>query len=148
MSDPEAADRREIERLIYRYAELQDAADWDAMADLLAHAEFEATSGVSWSGPQIAERRRANVIAYDDGTPRTRHVTTNLTIEVDDARAAASAESYYTIVQGPPALPLQPIAAGRYFDRFERVDGRWRFTHRRSRLDLRGHFEAFRKSDA
>ena len=50
-------------------------------------------------------------------------------------------------MQGPPALPLQPIAAGRYLDRFERVDGRWRFTHGRSQLDLRGHFGAFRKSD-
>ncbi len=43
---PDDAGRREIERLIYRYAELQDAADWDAMAELLAHAEFQADSGV------------------------------------------------------------------------------------------------------
>ena len=26
--------------------------------------------------------------------------------------------------------PLQPIIAGRYHDRFTRIDGTWRFTHR------------------
>ena len=57
----------------------------------------------------------------------------------------ASAESCYTILQGPPALPLQPIAAGRYIDRFERVDGHWRFSYRRSALDLMNRFDAFRR---
>ena len=127
-ADPVAAARREIERLIYHYAELQDAADWDAIAEMFEHGDFLADSGVGWRGKEIAERRTANVLTYDDGTPRTRHVTTNLTIEVDPERGEASAESCYTILQGPPALPLQPIAAGRYIDRFERVDGRWRFT--------------------
>ena len=27
-------------------------------------------------------------------------------------------------------VPLQPVASGRYRDRFERVDGEWRFTYR------------------
>ena len=113
-ADPVAAARREIERLIYHYAELQDAADWDAIAEMFEHGDFLADSGVGWRGKEIAERRTANVLTYDDGTPRTRHVTTNLTIEVDPERGEASAESCYTILQGPPALPLQPIAAGRY----------------------------------
>ena len=144
-ADPVAAARREIERLIYHYAELQDAADWDAIAEMFEHGDFLADSGVGWRGKEIAERRTENIITYDDGTPRTRHVTTNLTIEVDPERGEASAESCYTILQGPPALPLQPIAAGRYLDRFKRVDGRWRFSYRRSALDLPGRFDAFRR---
>ena len=116
-ADPVAVARREIERLIYHYAELQDAADWDAIAEMFEHGDFLADSGVGWRGKEIAERRAANVLTYFDGTPRTRHVTTNLTIEVDPERGEASAESCYTILQGPPALPLQPIAAGRYIDR-------------------------------
>ena len=51
------------------------------------------------------------------------------------------------VVQATAALPLEPIAAGRYADRFERVDGRWRFAHRRSHLDLQGRFEEFRRRD-
>ena len=139
--------RREIERLIYRYAELQDAADWDALAAMFAHAAFEAESGASWSGAELAARRRANVVVRGDGTPRTRHLTTNVAIEVDAARGRAAAESCYTILQGPPALPLQPIASGRYLDRFERADGAWRFAHRPSALDLRGRLDAFRRSE-
>lgn len=148
MSSSEDIARREIERLLYRYAELQDGADWEAMAELFAHGEFEGTAGVSWNGQEIAERRRVNVLTYDDGTPRTRHVTTNLTIDVDDARGTATAESYYTIIQGPPALSLQPIATGRYIDRFERVDDCWRFTYRRSHMDLLGRFEGFRRDSS
>jgi hypothetical protein len=34
------------------------------------------------------------------------------------------------VFQQTDELPLQPIAAGRYLDRFERVDGRWRFADR------------------
>ena len=56
-ADPVAAARREIERLIYHYAELQDAADWDAIAEMFAHGDFLADSGVGWRGQEIAERR-------------------------------------------------------------------------------------------
>jgi hypothetical protein len=35
-------------------------------------------------------------------------------------------------------LPLQPIVAGRYRDRFECVDGVWRFTSRHIIIDLMG----------
>jgi hypothetical protein len=37
-----------------------------------------------------------------------------------------------------PDLPLQPIAAGRYHDRFAFGDGRWRFAERRVFVDLVG----------
>ena len=56
------------------------------------------------------------------------------------------------VADGPgtlrPAKRNRSIAAGRYLDRFERVDGRWRFTHRRSDMDLVGRFDAFRKSES
>ena len=139
---------RQIRDLMLRYAELQDAADWDAIAELFADADFEATSGVSWRGQEIADRRRVNVVTYDDGTPRTKHLTTNLEIEVDEEHGTATAHSYYTILQATDDLPLQPIGAGRYVDRFQRVDGEWRFAHRRSHLDLRGHFTEFRLTES
>jgi SnoaL-like domain len=66
---------------------------------------------------------------YSDGTPRTKHVLTNVIIEVDGDNA--NARSYVTVFQQTDALPLQPIACGRYVDRFERVSGEWRFTDRR-----------------
>ncbi|WP_392667084.1 hypothetical protein [Streptomyces sp. LN785] len=36
-----------------------------------------------------------------------------------------------TIFQAAPGLPRQPIAAGRYRDRFVQRDGVWRFAERR-----------------
>ena len=61
---------------------------------------------------------RDNVIVYEDGTPRTKHVT-NIAIEVDAEAGTASARSYFTVLQALPDLPLQIIVSGRYLDRFE-----------------------------
>ena len=74
----------------------------------------------------------------DDGTPHTKHVTTNAIIEVDDGADSASARSYYTVFQRVEDLPLQPIIAGRYHDTFQRIDGRWWFDTRIIFVDLVG----------
>src|SRR5258708_4825390 len=79
-----------------------------------------------------------SLIVYDDGTPRTKHITTNVAIEVDEKAGTAVARSYFTALQAAPDLPLQPIVSGRYHDRFERRDGQWRFVERRVRTDLVG----------
>jgi 3-phenylpropionate/cinnamic acid dioxygenase small subunit len=70
------------------------------------------------------------VVLHADGTPRTKHVTTNPIIEVDGDAGTASCRSYYTVLQQTEELPLQTIVAGRYRDRFECVEGQWRFCYR------------------
>jgi hypothetical protein len=65
-------------------------------------------------------------------------VTTNLILEVDEEAGRAAARTYWTVLQAVPGLPLQPILAGRYHDRFERRDGAWRFSERRYLIDLVG----------
>ncbi|MCY1459320.1 hypothetical protein D9M71_767860 [compost metagenome] len=51
--------------------------------------------------------------------------------------------SCYTVLQATDTLPLQPIASGRYFDEFERMDGVWRFSFRDySHLDMMGDLSA------
>ena len=67
---------------------------------------------------------------HPDGTPRTKHVTTNPIIEVDEDAGTASCRSYYTVLQQTDEFPLQTIVTGRYHDRFECVEGRWRFSYR------------------
>src|SRR3954451_21530458 len=81
---------------------------------------------------------RDSLIVYEDGTPRTKHVTTNIAIEVDEEAGTAVARSYFTALQALPGLALQPIVSGRYRDRFERRDGEWCFVERRVRTDLVG----------
>ncbi|GAB2568464.1 nuclear transport factor 2 family protein [Nocardia heshunensis] len=124
------ADSTAITNLIAKYAELVDDGDFAAVAALFSHGVFIG-SGTSIEGPVAIEKMfRALVIRYEDGTPRTHHVTTNTAIEFDDAGDSATARSYFTVFQALPDLPLQPIATGRYHDRFVRADGSWRFAER------------------
>ena len=129
---------RVIERLIATYAELVDGGDFAAVGRLLADATFTGGAGVVRGGDAIEKMLSDIVIVYDDGTPRTKHVTTNLAIEVDEEAGTAVSRAYFTALQALPDLALQPIVSGRYHDRFERRDGRWRFVERCVRTDLVG----------
>jgi 3-phenylpropionate/cinnamic acid dioxygenase small subunit len=127
-----------IGNLIATYARLVDDGDFAGVGDLLAEATYTG-SGAPVSGRDaIVKMFEDTLIVYDDGTPRTQHVTTNLAIEVDEQAGTATSRSYITVLQAPSDLPPRPIAAGRYHDQFERRDGRWRFTERRVRINLAG----------
>jgi uncharacterized RmlC-like cupin family protein len=62
-----------------------------------------------------------------------------MAIDVDEELGTATARSYVTVFQALSDLPLQPIAAGRYEDRFGRSDGQWAFVQRRILIRLTGH---------
>ena len=87
------------------------------------------------------------MILHDDGTPRTKHVVTNLVIEVDETAGTAAARSYFTVLQATEMLPLQVIVAGRYEDRFVRVDRQWRFSDRLVHMDLVGDVSCHIRGD-
>ena len=130
---------RQIENLLYAYAERIDAGDLDGVAALFEHAELgSSVRSERMRGAQEARGTYRGVILYDDGTPRTMHCITNVTVQVDDAAAAASARSYFTVLQAVDDFALQPIIAGQYRDRFEKVDGTWRFAERIIHPDLIG----------
>ena len=86
------------------------------MGRLLADATFVGGAGSVTGRDAIEKMLRDNVIVYADGTPRTKHVTTNLAIEVDEDAGTAVSRSYFTALQALPDLALQPIVSGRYFD--------------------------------
>ena len=127
-----------IERLIATYAELVDDGDFAAVGRLLADATFTGGAGVVSGGDAIEKMLHDIVIVYDDGTPRTKHITTNLAVEVDEEAGTAVSRAYFTVLQALPDLALHPIVSGRYHDRFERREGQWRFVERRVRTDLVG----------
>lgn len=129
---------RAIENLIAAYAELVDGGDFAGLGALLADATFTGGRGPVGGRDAVEAMFRDTLIVYDDGTPRTRHVTTNVAIEVDDEAGTAVARSYFTVFQALPDLPLQAIACGRYHDRFHHRDGQWSFLERRVHLDLVG----------
>jgi 3-phenylpropionate/cinnamic acid dioxygenase small subunit len=129
---------RAIENLIATYAELVDDGDFAGVGALLADATFTGGAGSVSGRDAIEKMLRDGLIVYDDGTPRTKHVTTNVAIEVDEEAGTAVSRSYFTALQALPDLALQPIVSGRYHDRFERRDRQWRFAERRVQTDLVG----------
>jgi len=132
-------DARAIENLIYAYAERIDAGDLAGVAALFAHGRIEAAPGITIEGAeQVRKLYDGSTRLYEDGTPRTRHVTTNVAVEVDEAAGTATARSYYTVFQQTDELPLQPIIAGHYHDTFHLVDGVWSFDTRAMFVDLKG----------
>lgn len=129
-----------IQNLVHRYAELIDLGDFAALGELLGRAEVGSGDHPgSLTGPDAVTAMFASTTRrYEDGTPRTKHVTTNCIVEVDEDAGTGTCRSYFTVFQAVPALPLQPIVAGRYHDRFVREDGSWRFAERRFFIDLVG----------
>jgi 3-phenylpropionate/cinnamic acid dioxygenase small subunit len=127
-----------IQNLIATYAELVDDGDFAAVAMLLADASFTGGAGSVSGRDAIEKMLRDSLIVYDDGTPRTKHITTNVAIEIDEDAGTAVSRSYFTVLQALPDLTLRPIVSGRYQDRFARRDGRWCFVERHVRTDLVG----------
>jgi 3-phenylpropionate/cinnamic acid dioxygenase small subunit len=133
-----------ISNLVYRYAELIDLGQFDALGELFRHAVIttdmsdEVRQGAEAMASQMHEWTRR----YPDGTPRTKHMTTNLIIELGADGTTARARSYYMVFQQTDALPLQPIIGGRYHDEFAIIDGEWAFTKRHYINELFGDLSA------
>ncbi len=123
-----------VSKLIYEYAARIDAGDFDGVAQLFAHGTFLDFQGAD----AVRKCFERMVVRYDDGTPRTKHVTTNLIVDVDEARGTATARSYFTVLQSVAGSPLQIVIAGRYADTFHRLDGEWWFDRRMVHSDLIG----------
>jgi 3-phenylpropionate/cinnamic acid dioxygenase small subunit len=130
---------REIANLIARYAELTDLGDFEGLGALFEDADFILNGGAARHGSAaVTQLGRDTLQAYDDGTPKTRHVTSNVFIDVDEDAGTATGRAYFTVFQALPGFPLQPVAAGRYRDRFERHAESWRFASREVISDFFG----------
>jgi 3-phenylpropionate/cinnamic acid dioxygenase small subunit len=119
-----------ITNLVYRYAELIDRGDLEGVGELFARGSVDTGNGQLCHGKDEVRDMYDVVIIYPDGTPKTRHVTTNLIIDVDEDAGTGTCRSYVTVFQQTDDFPLQPVYQNRYEDRFVREDGAWRFEHR------------------
>jgi hypothetical protein len=134
-----AEDRFEIAALVHRYPQLIDAGDLDGIGELFSHATLRSGDHMIRGRDELVPMLRAMVRTYERGRTFTKHLVTNLVVEVAPDRSTATARSYVTVLQArPPDLPLQVIASNRHHDRFERVDGTWRFVERVDVQDLVG----------
>ena len=131
-----AADVVAVTALIHAYAERIDAGDLDGVAVLFADATWRSPGRPEPLRGTAAVRKAYDGVILYDGVPSTKHVVTNVIVEVRGD--TATARSYFIVLQARPDLPLQPIIAGRYQDAFARVGGMWRFADRLIIPDLVG----------
>ena len=134
------SDQVAISNLIYVYARLIDLGDFAGIGDLFQRGKIifkdsEQITEISGS-KEIKELYEKTTRRYDDGTPRTHHATTNITLVIDGNSAFSS--SYYTVFQQLENLPRQPIIAGSYEDTFLFEDGEWHFQIREIKVSLVG----------
>lgn len=131
------SDHQDISALIYRYAELIDAGDFDAVGRLLDRASFGGPRTPAVTGAQnIAAVFGMTTRRFECGTPRTRHLVLNPIVEFDGD--TATARSTFCVVQATDRIALQPIVVGRYYDRFGRDDSGWYFTERIAAVEMTG----------
>jgi 3-phenylpropionate/cinnamic acid dioxygenase small subunit len=129
-----------ITKLIYTYAERIDDGDFAGVGELFAHATltFEGFGDAVSGRDAIQALYTRSTRRYEDGTPRTKHVMTNVMVDVHDD-ATARSRSYFTVLQAVPgALALQPVIAGRYRHTYELVDSGWRVATMHITIDLVG----------
>lgn len=129
-----SSDYEEISNLIARYAELLNTGQVDAVAELFRHGRITGTGmGAVVGSEAVAAMYRDSVVFTDQID--TLIFTSNLQIEVDGDQA--SSKAYFAALhQGDGAI--LPVIAGRYHDRFRKIDGTWWFEERRMLPDLKG----------
>ncbi len=147
MAGRQASARAEILALMNAYCYRIDAGDFVGFARLFEHARWQLL-GDPAGGDQGADavlRTLQQIILYA-GKPRTKHVMSNVQIDIDEGGTRARAQCYITVFQAvPPDFPLQPIFSGHYHDEFEQVAGAWRFRSRDISPDLIGDLSRHRR---
>jgi hypothetical protein len=136
-------DYYQIEKLITRYSQCADRGEFAEIAKLYEYCVLY------MPGDLVIDVAREGLDRYldwytrviriypDSGTPKTRRFTGTIIID-DDGPNRAKGEHNVVCFQATDSLPLQPIAAGTLYDRFEKVDGQWRLIERREDLELVG----------
>jgi hypothetical protein len=129
----------ECERMIHLYSMLNDAGDFEAMAQMFTE------DGV-FARPSQAEvlirGRDAILAAYTSRPPRfTRHMITSVVVTVED-EDNARAHSYLSLHTGQPGeglpRPAEPAyLIGDFKDRMVRRHGVWKFSERLGSLALK-----------
>lgn len=129
-----------ILELMNEYCYRIDRGDLQGFAELFSDGTWLVQGDPSGgdTGTAAVMETLNSIILYD-GKPNTKHVMSNIQIDVEPGGTTATAQCYITVNQAvPPDFPLQPIFIGHYHDTFKCVDGIWQFSLRDIQPDLAG----------
>jgi hypothetical protein len=147
MSQPlSIAERIEIERacerLVYAYSRALDLGDLSGAADFFAEQGSMARPMAPDAVIQGREAVRAALLTRPR-TLLTKHLATNVVVDVE-SRDAASGISYLTMIATtppadakPPFVSQGPLYFGEFKDRFVRENGVWKFLERRGSIQMK-----------
>ena len=132
------SDTDEITALVHSNARLLDSGDVHAVASLFEHSTWRSSpNGSMLRGTAEVRPVYENLLAQDSSR-HTKHLITNLSVQVEPGATTASSHCCWTVLQGTPGEPIRIILSGQYTDCFERVDNQWRFSDRLITVDLTG----------
>lgn len=130
-----SSDHWEISNLIARYAELLNLGRIEEVGELFRYGEItsEGNPNTYTGTDEIVAMYRESVV-FPEKVPDTLIFTSNLQIEVDGERDRQG------LLHGraPDERGVGTVLAGRYHDRYAKIDGRWWFEHRHMWPDLTG----------
>ena len=141
--------RYAIEDIIFRYAEALDGGDLETVSQLFAAGAIKPAVGEPAQGAEGVFKLYSSVVKFYDAdenevpykrrqcTPRTRHLTTNLIFEFDNAVAEAQVRSYFTVYQNLRGRN-EIIVGGRYVDQFRRTISGWQLAERQIHIENAG----------
>lgn len=92
----------QITELLYRYAELVDAGDFDGVGQLLGRGAFMGVTGADAIAALFAATTRR--FPEHGNRPRTRHLVLNPIIDIDGERARA--RSTFVVIQNTETVSL------------------------------------------
>lgn len=159
-----APDERGVANLVYELADAIDEADGARIETTFGDATFVLGDNPPRAGGAAFRAIVEQGMIRYDGSPRTKHVITNLVVTIDGAGGGgsggdgvgdcdgrgddavdgevgvtATASSLVTVFQAvPPELPLQAVLGGRYEDRFRWTGDGWAWVERRMAITHRG----------
>jgi hypothetical protein len=137
------SDLTDISALVHSYATLLDQGEMDGVSALFEHATWRSEPGGTVLRGSAEVRPVYEELTVPEGGPRTKHLLTNLTVEVEPEATTASSHCYWTVLHNVRAgAPITMIFSGQYTDKFEKVDGKWRFTDRLITADMTGDLTA------
>jgi hypothetical protein len=129
--------------LMAEYCDSIDRGDLDGCAALFRGGRW-GIAGQLAEGEAAVRALLANVTLYD-GVPLTRHLMSNVLIDVAADGNHANARSCIMVMQGvPPDFALQAIFIGSYHDVFVRENEQWCFRERVIVPDLIGDLSRHR----
>src|SRR5512138_2937631 len=141
-----AAERIEIERacerIVYEYSRALDLGDLSGAADFFAENGSMARPMMPDQVIQGRETIRASLLTRPK-TLLTKHLATNVMIDVE-SRDTASGLSCLTMISTtppadgkPPYVSQGPVYFGEFRDKFVRENGEWKFLERRGSIQMK-----------